>query len=878
MGFDMTRRKRTEAALQLSEQKFRNLVESTSDWILELDNRGSIIYASPQIKDMLGYLPEEVLGSKPLELCPRDEARRLASFVKQLLKTPQAFRGIEGINVHKGGHVVHLEASGAPVWDLDGSFSGYLCVYHDVTERKRAEEAVRKSEGKYRDLAELLPELVFETDVSGRFTFLNRAGIEAAGYTWETFPKDSTIFQFLSPKDHKRAEAAISRILSGETIRGEDFVAQSKGGVTFPVLLYANPVVCGSQTVGIRGVAIDITERKKAEAALSATVARLDGLINATPDIVSFRGLDGRYVIVNKAYEEFLGRPKEEIVGKTFWQLLPLDIAERVRKVDEEVLERRDIVRAQQTTVKNGETIYYDRIRFPIFDERGQLIGLGGIARDNTDCKQAQQALREARDQLEKRVEERTREINQINESLRREIAEREQAEIALRHSEELFRAVFEGAQDLIFIKDLSRKYVKVNPAVERVLGLPASEIIGLRADDLVDRQSSEAISEYESRILAGEPVEEERTMNVKGTTFVFHSIAVPLKDPDGAIMGICSISRDITERKMVGASPQVSTQGYRSEPMRATLSAIRHAASSDVIVLLQGESGSGKDYAARSIHDLSNRAGGPFFSINCAALPHELAESELFGHEAGAFTGALKRKRGLLELAEGGTLLLNEIGELSLPLQAKLLSFLDARSFLRVGGEKSVTVNARLMAATHRDLEVEVEEGRFLRPLYYRLSVFSIHVPPLRERHEDVPSIAEELMASLAREMQLTEIPVIDSADMRALQRYHWPGNIRELRNVLERALIICGKGPFRLSLPALDQAPEYWSHTVRYVPGQTLRDVTDEVTQGLCREALRLCEGSKTEAARMLGISRDSMYRHMKRFGLLSENQTQG
>lgn len=753
MGIDMTERKRIEATLQLSEQKFRSLAESTSDWILELDDQGSIIYASPQVNDMLGYLPEEILGRKPLELCPRDEARRLASFVKQLLETPQAFRGIEGINVHKDGHMVHIEASGAPVWDLDGSFSGYLCVYHDVT------------------------------------------------------------------------------------------------------------------------------ERKKTEAALSATLARLDGLVNATPDIVSFRDLDGRYVIVNKAYEEFLGRSKEEIVGQTFWQLLPPDFAERVRKVDDEVLERREIVRVeQQTTSKNGEATFLDRIRFPIFDALGNIVGLGGMARDITARKYAEQALREARDELEKRVEERTREINQINESLRREIAEREQAEIALRHSEELFRAIFESAQDLIFIKDLSRRYVKVNPAVERVLGLPAPEIIGLKAEDLLDDRSSEAISEYESRILAGETVEEERTMTVKGTTFAFHSIAVPLKDPDGAIMGICSISRDITERKMAGAIPQVMARGYRSEPMRATLSAIKHAASSDAIVLLQGESGSGKDYAARSIHDLSNRAGGPFFSINCAALPHELAESELFGHEAGAFTGALKRKRGLLELAEGGTLLLNEIGELSLPLQAKLLSFLDTRSFLRVGGEKSVTVNARLMAATHRDLEAEAEQGRFLRPLYYRLSVFSIHVPPLSERQEDIPSIAEELMASLAREMQLTEIPVIDMADMRALQSYHWPGNIRELRNVLERALIVCGKGPFRLSLPAPEQAPEYWSHTVRFLPGQTLRDVTDEVTQGLCREALRLCEGSKTEAARMLGISRDSMYRHMKRFGLVSQNRTEG
>jgi len=520
---DISKRNRVDLSLRLSEQKFRYLTESTCDWILEMDPLGTITYASPQVKEMLGYLPEEILGKRSLDLCPPEEKKRLMPFVKRIAKTPEPFSGLEGKASHKDGHEVHIEASGAPVWDLDGEISGFLCVYHDITERKKAE-----------------------------------------------------------------------------------------------------------------------------------------------------------------------------------------------------------------------------------------------------------QALREAHDELERRVEERTREINQINENLLREIAERKQAEIALRRSEELFRAIFESAQDAIIIKDMTSRYVKVNPAVERVLGLSASKIIGRRAEDLVDARSARATDEYEARILGGETVEAERAITVRGGTIVLHSIGVPLKDPDGAITGICTISRDVTERKLARELPQVDSHGYRSKPMQATLRAMGHASASDVIVLLQGESGSGKDYAARRIHDRSNRAGGPFFSINCAALPHELAESELFGHEAGAFTGAVKCKKGLLELAEGGTLLLNEIGELSLSLQSKLLSFLDTRSFLRVGGEKSITVNARLMAATHRNLEAEADEGRFLRPLYYRLSVFSIYIPPLRERPEDIPSIAEDLMAYLAREMQLSEIPVIEPVDLRALQRYH--------------------------------------------------------------------------------------------------------
>ena len=239
---------------------------------------------------------------------------------------------------------------------------------------------------------------------------------------------------------------------------------------------------------------------------------------------------------------------------------------------------------------------------------------------------------------------------------------------------------------------------------------------------------------------------------------------------------------------------------------MKAALHQARRAATADSIVLLQGESGSGKDYLARWIHDHSRRAPGPYFAVNCAAISRELAESELFGHERGSFTGAHGRKRGLLELAEGGTLLLNEIGELPLSLQSNLLTFLDTRSFLRVGGEKSITVNARIIAATNRNLDTEVAEARFLSPLLYRLNVFTINVPPLRDRIEDIPLLVEEIMSRLAKDLQLTSIPAIDPASTIALTRYHWPGNVRELRNVIERALILSDGKTLNVALPSVD------------------------------------------------------------------------
>ena len=208
-----------------------------------------------------------------------------------------------------------------------------------------------------------------------------------------------------------------------------------------------------------------------------------------------------------------------------------------------------------------------------------------------------------------------------------------------------------------------------------------------------------------------------------------FLTSRIPLRNSQGQVVGILVVSRDITERKRSEFSPLECDTAYTSKAMRSTLSLANVAGQNDSTILLLGESGSGKDYLANYIHNCSKRSSGPYFSVNCASIAASLAESELFGHEKGSFTGAHGRKRGLLELAEGGTLLLNEIGELPLTLQAKLLTFLDTKKFTRVGGEKETSVNVRLLTATNRDLEKEVETGAFRKDLFYRINVMSISV-----------------------------------------------------------------------------------------------------------------------------------------------------
>lgn len=449
-------------------------------------------------------------------------------------------------------------------------------------------------------------------------------------------------------------------------------------------------------------------------------------------------------------------------------------------------------------------------------------------------------------------------------------------AEEALLGTEERYRAIFEAAPDCVFIKDRNMRFTSVNPAMERLFGVPASRIIGRKAEALYGKEAARRITEWDLRVLQGESIEEEHTRPYKGQMFTFLDVRVPIQDGKGNVVGICGISRDITGRKKTIPVAHPGGVSYPSKAMRDIMGLVAQIAATDGIVLLQGESGTGKDYLARWIHDQSPRASSPFFSVNCAALPHELAESELFGHEAGAFTGARARKKGLLELAEGGSLLLNEIGELPTALQGKLLTFLDTKTFLRVGGQKPVHIDARLIAATHRNLEVEVSEGRFLEPLYYRLNVFLIRIPALRERLEDIPLLCDEIVTRIARDLQLTEIPALDSTAIRALSGYHWPGNVRELRNVLERSLMLWDGDRFRLAFHSQEPAEEEWTFKTNFTPGRTLRDISDELIHSLCVEALRRAGGNRRGAARILGISRDSLYRYIDRFGIRSENLT--
>ncbi len=594
---------------------------------------------------------------------------------------------------------------------------------------------------------------------------------------------------------------------------------------------------------------------------------------DAIPDAIMILDNHHRVIRMNKAMADTLGTPPQQSIGKNCYEILHCTDAPIACCPHSQLLHDGREHFAEICDQRMGGTF---RVSVsPIYDQGGNVIGSVHVARDITALKQAEEELRSVGKELEKRVEERTAELKGLNEKLLLEISEREIAQEALRVSEERFRAICESARDLIFIKDLDHKYTHVNPAMENLLSLSSPQIIGKTAKDIYGERAGKHITEVELRVLAGDSVEEEHARAVSGVQLTFHDIRVPLRNAAGAIIGVCGMSRNITDRKHILRTNLPSYPDYSSESIRKTLEAARLAAATDSLVLLTGESGTGKDYLARYIHDHSDRAAGPFFSLNCAGVPLELAESELFGHEAGAFTGASVRSRGLVELAEGGTLLLNEIGELSLPLQAKLLTFLETRTFTRLGGRKPIKVNARILAATNRDLQAEVLSGRFRLDLFHRLNVVWVKVPPLRERAEDIKALVEQILGALKVEMQLQRLPELSESTLETLRHYPWPGNIRELRNFLERSIIMSGGK--RIDAAFLDSADvchgeKCW--TLAFPPAPSLDEVVRNLKEEMVRESLHHAGGNRQEASRLLGISRFSLRRLLE--GMSERNRT--
>lgn len=467
-------------------------------------------------------------------------------------------------------------------------------------------------------------------------------------------------------------------------------------------------------------------------------------------------------------------------------------------------------------------------------------------------------------------------------------------------------RLILRAAGEGIYGVDAQGITIFVNPAAERMLGWKSDELVGREMHAAVHHAHPDGsrYDHHECPIYAAfrdgavHRIDDEVFWRKDGTPFFVEYTSTPICD-GGRLLGAVVVFRDVSQRReseecLRNALAEVETlrerlereNAYLKEEIRLdtrhrgivgtsraiqeTLRQVDLVASTSATVLVTGESGTGKELIARAVHDASPRRERPLIRVNCAAVPRELFESEFFGHVRGAFTGALRDRVGRFELADGGTLLLDEVGEIPFDLQGKLLRVLQERQFERVGEERPRTVDVRIIAATNRNLQTEVAQGRFREDLYFRLNVFPIAVAPLRERVEDIPLIASHLVSEVGRRLNRPALR-LTKGDADYLQQYDWPGNVRELENVIERAAILSANGRLQFDLPVKLTCQSVFSSGIDQATEQRLRSESDRRAAARAEiEAALLKSGQRVfgagGAAELLGLKPTTLLSRIK------------
>lgn len=459
------------------------------------------------------------------------------------------------------------------------------------------------------------------------------------------------------------------------------------------------------------------------------------------------------------------------------------------------------------------------------------------------------------------------------------DITEQHQAQQHLQQSEQRFRVALKDSPISVFHQDRELRYTWIyNPQVYR-----HQEILGKTDDELMGIATAAELTALKRKVLnTGVALREEVSVTRNGRTFTFDLNLEPLFDSEGTVVGITGTCMDIARLREMADRLEASKdrlaqeKSYLEDEIRTelgfkeiigqspalaeVLKKARIVGPTDSTVLLLGETGTGKELMARSIHALSSRAEGSFVKLNCAAVPSGLLESELFGHEKGAFTSATSQKAGRIELADKGTLFLDEIGELPLELQPKLLRVLQDREFERLGGVRTLRIDVRIIAATNRNLRRDVEEKKFREDLFYRLNVFPLELPPLRERRDDIPMLVRHFVQKHAARMGKS-VEFIPDETMDILQNWNWPGNIRELENMIERMVILTNGRSLAPPPAELLERSE--------TPEDSLSEMERDHIIRVLRETRGVLSGTDGAASR-LGVKRTTLQSMLKRFGI--------
>jgi formate hydrogenlyase transcriptional activator len=642
--------------------------------------------------------------------------------------------------------------------------------------RKRAEEESSKSEVSSLSGVDLSPVAIFLLDRDGNFISANRAGEELSHSLSQEISGTNIVTTYL-PEELTSFPGPVEKVETGLFRFERRFVRRD--GTNIPVEISLSAMQAG----GRQAVILDISERKRAATAFESALAQtkrsedyLQSVLNSVPTMVWSDNMDGENDFCNHRVLEYVGIPLDKAAEFDWKSNLHPDDAARVERQWQLATETGQLYEVEKR-VRGADGAYrwFQSRAIPMRDERGEIVRWYGSDADIDDLKRAETALAEHARQMKQVID------------------------LAPLH---MF--IWEADASASYGNRATAEYfgpIPPKPPMEFLDAVTHPDDLERLKVGIAGALSHEKPFAMETRMRRHDGI-------YRWFLYQIH----PLRDEQGRIVRWCGTRIDIEDRRQAEDRTQRENLVLREEieqvsmfeeivgvsaPLQQVLARVAKVARTDSTVLITGETGTGKELIARAIHKRSARASRAFVSVNCAAIPRDLIASELFGHEKGAFTGALQRRLGRFELADGGTLFLDEVGELPAETQVALLRVLQEREFQRMGGNHPIRTDVRVITATNRDLPDAIADGTFRSDLYYRIHVFPIEMPPLRERKEDIRLLVEYFIHRYSSKSG-KKIRRIDKKSLDLLQSYPWPGNIRELQNVIERSVIVCDTEDF--------------------------------------------------------------------------------